>query len=264
MRTTPRSCSPGGGDEISAEDAEEYSQRIYATNNGGREGELEFPIWGVPLVCARYGEGEESYVAGTSSPCLEGGSFNMKYADELESCTLSGTIYCPAGENVQAYCNPVYQQADGRLYLTSGQGMSSDGAGTMSFTLSNETAGPEGERGWAVDITLDITPKYPTERVCVLLYGEDGELLGREEFAPEARSRRRYRPGTPPTPSSRTTRGTTAARKPWSGCSSSPARASSSAPCPRAPPSTSCGAWSFPETEKSRPGLDRAGLLGVD
>ena len=176
----------GGGDEISAEDAEEYSQRIYATNNGGREGELEFPIWGVPLVCARYGEGEESYVAGTSSPCLEGGSFNMKYADELESCTLSGTIYCPAGENVQAYCNPVYQQADGRLYLTSGQGMSSDGAGTMSFTLSNETAGPEGERGWAVDITLDITPKYPTERVCVLLYGEDGELLGREEFAPEA------------------------------------------------------------------------------
>lgn len=160
--------------------------RIYATNNGGREGELEFPIWGVPLVCARYGEGEESYVAGTSSPCLEGGSFNMKYADELESCTLSGTIYCPAGENVQAYCNPVYQQADGRLYLTSGQGMSSDGAGTMSFTLSNETAGPEGERGWAVDITLDITPKYPTERVCVLLYGEDGELLGREEFAPEA------------------------------------------------------------------------------
>ena len=56
----------------------------------------------------------------------------------------------------------------------------------MSFTLSNETAGPEGERGWAVDITLDITPKYPTERVCVLLYGEDGELLGREEFAPEA------------------------------------------------------------------------------
>ena len=176
----------GGGGEISAEDAEEYSQRIYATNNGGREGELEFPIWGVPLVCARYGEGEESYVAGTSSPCLEGGSFNMKYADELESCTLSGTIYCPAGENVQAYCNHVYQQADGRLYLTSGQGMSSDGAGTMSFTLSNETAGPEGERGWAVDITLDITPKCPTERVCVLLYGEDGELLGREEFAPEA------------------------------------------------------------------------------
>ena len=48
----------GGGDEISAEDAEEYSQRIYATNNGGREGELEFPIWGVPLVCARYGEGD--------------------------------------------------------------------------------------------------------------------------------------------------------------------------------------------------------------
>ena len=57
----------GGGGEISAEDAEEYSQRIYATNNGGREGELEFPIWGVPLVCARYGEGEESYVGGRTS-----------------------------------------------------------------------------------------------------------------------------------------------------------------------------------------------------
>lgn len=38
----------GGGDEISAEDAEEYSQRIYATNNGGREGELEFPSGACP------------------------------------------------------------------------------------------------------------------------------------------------------------------------------------------------------------------------
>lgn len=56
----------------------------------------------------------------------------------------------------------------------------------MSFTLSNETAGPEGERGWAVDITLDITPKYPTERVCVLLYGEDGSSWAGRSSRPEA------------------------------------------------------------------------------
>lgn len=174
-----------GGGEISAEDAAKYSQRVYAVNDGGAGEEPEFPMWGVPLFSARYGEGEDSYVSAASGPCLDKVAFGVKYTDELAICTLSGAVYCAAGGYVAAYCNPVYQQADGRLYLTSGQGMSSDGAGTMSYTLSAQGDGPDGERGWATDITLDIVPKYPTERVCVLLYGEDGELMAREEFAPE-------------------------------------------------------------------------------
>lgn len=36
------------GGEISSEDAAEYSQRVYATDNGGREGHIEFPMWGIP------------------------------------------------------------------------------------------------------------------------------------------------------------------------------------------------------------------------
>ena len=95
-----------GGGEISAEDAAKYSQRVYAVNDGGAGEEPEFPMWGVPLFSARYGEGEDSYVSAASGPCLDKVAFGVKYTDELAICTLSGAVYCAAGGYVAAYCNP--------------------------------------------------------------------------------------------------------------------------------------------------------------
>lgn len=173
-----------GGGEISSEDAAKYSQRIYATDNGGREGHIKFPMWGIPFISARYEDEGESYIGNESSDYMEHGGLHVYSSDEGERYEMSGTVYADARGHVQAYCNPVYQQTDGSIYLVPGQGMSSDGAGTMTFTLSADSDAYGDVPAWGMSIELDITPKYPTERVAVLLYGADGSLMSRTEYAP--------------------------------------------------------------------------------
>ena len=102
----------------------------------------------------------------------------------MASVTISGTIYADARGHIQVYCNPVYQQADGSIYLVTGQSMSSNGMGTMTFTLSEDSDAYGDVPAWGMSIELDITATYPTERVAVLLYGADGSLMSRTEYAP--------------------------------------------------------------------------------
>lgn len=173
-----------GGGEISSQDAAKYSQRIYATDNGGREGHIEFPMWGIPLISARYEEDGESYIGNESSDYMDQGGLHVYSSDDGERYEMSGTIYADARGHVQAYCNPVYQQADGSIYLVTGQGMSSNGMGTMTFTLSEDSDAYGDVPAWGMSIELDITATYPTERVAVLLYGADGSLMSRTEYAP--------------------------------------------------------------------------------
>lgn len=173
-----------GGGEISSEDTEKYSQRIYATDNGGREGHIEFPVWGIPLTSARYEEEGESYIGNESSDYMEHGGLHVYSSDDGERYEISGTVYADARGHVQAYCNPVYQQADGSIYLLPGQGLSSNGIGTMTFTLSEDSDAYGDVPAWGMSIELDIASKYPTERLAVLLYGADGSLISRTEYAP--------------------------------------------------------------------------------
>lgn len=173
-----------GGGEISSEDTEKYSQRIYATDNGGREGHIEFPVWGIPLISARYEEDGESYIGNESSDYMEHGGLHVYSSDDGERYEISGTVYADARGHVQAYCNPVYQQADGSIYLLPGQGLSSNGIGTMTFTLSEDSDAYGDVPAWGMSIELDIASKYPTERLAVLLYGADGSLISRTEYAP--------------------------------------------------------------------------------
>lgn len=172
-----------GGGEISSEDTEKYSQRIYATDNGGREGHIEFPVWGIPLISARYEEDGESYIGNESSDYMEHGGLHVYSSDDGERYEISGTVYADARGHVQAYCNPVYQQADGSIYLLPGQGLSSNGIGTMTFTLSEDSDAYGDVPAWGMSIELDIASKYPTERLAVLLYGADGSLISRTEYA---------------------------------------------------------------------------------
>lgn len=173
-----------GGGEISSEDAAKYSERIYATDNGGREGHIKFPMWGIPFISARYEDEGESYIGNESSDYMERGGLHVFAPNEGERYEMSGTVYADARGHVRVYCNPVYQQADGSIYLVAGQGMVSDGVGTMGFTLSADSDAYGDVPAWGMSIELDITPKYPTERVAVLLYGADGSLISSTEYEP--------------------------------------------------------------------------------
>ena len=173
-----------GDGEVSREDAAKYSRRIYAEVTDGK---TSFPIEGVPMIAARYERDGESYTASDSGDKLADVHLSINSSDSMETVTLTGEIFTDSGNGrVTAYCNPVYQQADGRIYLVPGEGMTADSGGSMAFSLSDSReSAVEGEPGYGMDITLTATGRYPSDKLAVLLYSADGELMGRTEYAPE-------------------------------------------------------------------------------
>ena len=173
-----------GDGEVSREDAAKYSRRIYAEVTDGK---TSFPIEGVPMIAARYERDGESYTGSDSGDKLADVHLSINNSNDMETVTLTGEIFTASGSGrVTAYCNPVYQQEDGRIYLVPGEGMTADSGGSMAFTLSDSReSAVEGEPGYGMDITLTATGRYPSEKLAVLLYSADGELMGRTEYAPE-------------------------------------------------------------------------------
>ncbi|GEM_PF-5531793 len=176
--------SLSGGGEISREDTEKYSQRIYAEVVDGK---TSFPIVGVPLIAARYEKDGESYTGSDCGDKLADVHLSISNSDDMVTTVLTGEIFTDSGSGrVTAYCNPVYQQADGRIYLVPGEGMTADSGGSMVFSLSDSReSAVEGEQGYGMEITLTATGRYPSDKLAVLLYSADGELMGRTEYAPE-------------------------------------------------------------------------------
>lgn len=175
--------SLSGGGEISREDAAKYTRRIYAEITDGK---TSFPIEGIAFIAARYEKDGESYNGSDYGDKLADVHLSINVSDDMETTVLTGKLFADSGAgHMSAYCNPVYQQADGRVYLVPGEGVSANmGSMTHSLSESCESA-KKGERGYGMDITLEVEGRRPSEKLAVLLYSAEGALLSRTEYAPE-------------------------------------------------------------------------------
>lgn len=175
--------SLSGGGEISREDAAKYTRRIYAEVVDGK---TSFPIEGIAFIAARYEKDGESCTGSDYGDKLADVHLSINVSDDMETTVLTGKLFADSGAGrMSAYCNPVYQQADGRVYLVPGEGMSANmGSMTHSLSESCESA-KKGERGYGMDITLEVEGRRPSEKLAVLLYSAEGALLSRTEYAPE-------------------------------------------------------------------------------
>lgn len=173
----------GGSGEISREDAAKYTRRIYAEITDGK---TSFPIEGIAFIAARYEKDGESCTGSDYGDKLADVHLSINVSDDMETTVLTGKLFADSGAgHMSAYCNPVYQQADGRVYLVSGEGVSANmGSMTHSLSESCESA-KKGERGYGMDITLEVEGRRPSEKLAVLLYSAEGALLSRTEYAPE-------------------------------------------------------------------------------
>ena len=173
--------SLSGGGEISREDAAKYTRRIYAEITDGK---TSFPIEGIAFIAARYEKDGESCTGNDYGDKLADVHLSINVSDDMETTVLTGKLFADSGAgHMSAYCNPVYQQADGRVYLVPGEGMSANmGSMTHSLSESCESA-KKGERGYGMDITLEVEGRRPSEKL--LLYSAEGALLSRTEYAPE-------------------------------------------------------------------------------
>ncbi|MEG2087365.1 MAG: hypothetical protein RR022_04130 [Angelakisella sp.] len=204
-----------GGELILGKDSAAYAGRLYATqkeltltdeSTGEQHSSKEFVfegVEGISFFTARIAvEGtdtteSDSYLTSESDEGITDGHTGVFHGDEEEKTTLEGTIYLAYGRaDNSCYLNPVYQTADGQLYLTSGNGITASGMqeeGTMMSQTHEETTtvtenGTTKKGSTLVKISVAVL--YPPEKLVLVQLDKDNEVL----------LRRDYRPGTlPPT-----------------------------------------------------------------
>ncbi len=189
------------GQEVQIPHDAEYEGRLYASidkskgdNPDGWEvsfGNLEGISMFTPFWTP---EDEEPY---WGSVCTEGISdLDIRYAeyDDSEEHSISGTVYMVQGkteESMVFYANPVYQTADGRIYVTSGHGVSASGESSegvqLSSTLDGETTVIENGRVKTEksSVAVQYTVMYKPVRITFFQMGQGHQVIKENTYKPE-------------------------------------------------------------------------------
>lgn len=147
-----------GGEVVLDGDSSAYQNRIYAEyyeeTLRGEDGEshttggYRFPdLEGISLFAPTITDEDGSYLTSMTDTPVNDVHFGSKSHDygtgknDVQGIELEGTVYVPGeGGLVKFYMNPVYQSADGSVYLTAGQGLQYDAemGGAASLLLTDE------------------------------------------------------------------------------------------------------------------------------
>ncbi len=200
-----------GGDIVLDGDTSAYQGRIYAelyeeeykdadgvihTTYNYRFPELEGIAYFAPTVFER---DEQQYVTFQTGEGLNEVKNHVKSHNEDTYYTeLSATVYAPVdaeaefeGDEICFYMNPVYQDAEGRVYLVSGSGTAMNSTGTgvvMSTKLSEEYKttinGEEKTGGGSVEICFETA--YVPELLRIIEMDGEGNVVNMSELEPTA------------------------------------------------------------------------------
>ena len=184
------------GGEIAVEgDASEYYGRIYATPMQVDEHRTDYEFSGLN----GYGyysliELEDTMLDNYHYSGVDEGisdpKTHYKVTDEGEGVEMDGTLYFPAdGSEAVFYFNPVYQTPEGELYVTTGQGFSTDSmvegqvySQTMeevtTITLNGET------ESWSTSVTTNIVGVVLPEKYVLVNMDAQNQILSSGEYAP--------------------------------------------------------------------------------
>lgn len=197
-----------GDSMISERDSQKYSGRIYAelyeeayTDSEGVEHttynyrfpELEGIAFFAPTVFER--DGQEYITTQSGEGLNDVKNHIMSHNDDTYYTELSATIYAAVdaeneliGTEACFYTNPVYQAADGSVYLLSGNGMAMNAVSAgvvMSTKLSEEYKttinGEEKIGGGSVEISFATA--YVPHLLRVIEMDADGNTVKRRELA---------------------------------------------------------------------------------
>jgi hypothetical protein len=190
-----------GGDFVIDGDNRKYQGRLYAAKTQMDEtvGGVEYVFEGVEGIAyfaatVRTAPESDSYIATSSGAEIGDSHMALSVGDTENIVTLEGTVYIAATSDSRVYYfNPVYQSADGSVYLMSGDSISLagelDGEGARYSQTLNETYSEtvNGEtKTDSISITLAISTMFAPESIVVLQMGADSALLARAEYAPGA------------------------------------------------------------------------------
>lgn len=138
-------------------------------------------------------QGEEQYCSQYDEAICDS-RMDIHLSDEENEHSMSGTIYTSVDqreETEEYYVNPVYQTADGRIYVTTGTGISMSGVSSegpcMTKTMSEETKVTDNGKTTIERTTVEVNIKNMYRPVKITLYqmDENHETIAEETFIPE-------------------------------------------------------------------------------
>lgn len=183
-------------------DSSAYEGRLYAQEvpeilydeqgNPVEHRKWDFPdVEGICYFAPRSYEDRESFINTRSDDAILDGHTDVKYTDEGEEITLTGTvILAHSGEQIVCYFNPVYQSADGRVYAKSGHSMSTSEDNAPGALYSHKlsettTVNNNGEKETAsMTVTISMETAYEPEHYMVVQMDEQNEVLSSDRYLP--------------------------------------------------------------------------------
>lgn len=173
-----------------------YAQIDKSRGNTPEEWEVTFgSLKGIQMFTPLWEpENGESY---WGTVCTEGVSDTEIRYEESEGGVehdISGTVYILPGKtdgSAAFYANPVYQTADGRIYLTSGTGVSKSGESAegemLSSAFSGETSTVEDgkERTEKNSVAVKYVLMYRPVRFTILQMDREHRIIKKEDYLPE-------------------------------------------------------------------------------
>lgn len=191
-----------GGGELFVEDSAGYTKRIYAElvpeeytdDDGNTYTTWQYQFVGLEgelLGCFLVEKDGESYWSSYVGDWFSGNHTGIS-SDDLgnTSINLESTIYvCEEMEDILFFYNPVYQTADGQVYLTEGYGNSCQffEGSKMTHTLNEEQeatiSGDEGS--YRTDIAVVVECVAVAQRIVVNYVDENNAVFYEEEYVGE-------------------------------------------------------------------------------
>ena len=180
----------GGDVQISPEESAAYGGRLYA-ERVDVDGRVEYrfsDLEGDGLFVYTY-EDEAGRVSATGG---NGGLISdARFAVGGDS-SVEGTMYVVPSHFFAMYPNPVYQSADGSVYLTAGQGTSMSGdigfsqGEVMTHTMTETYTETDGEETYEETFTVifHLSVMFAPEQIVVQQMAHDGTVIRRDSYAP--------------------------------------------------------------------------------
>lgn len=195
-----------GGEITMDGNTQKYQGRLYATlttitltnEETGETIETEEYVFegveGIPCFSATIpaAEGRDSYRTSISDPAISDGHMSIAVSDEENGVALEGTIYVsPTGRERVYYFNPVFQSADGSVYLTTGSGFmvgdwpTSEGEQYSQTLDATYTVTEKGKtKTESMSVKVSVSTMFAPEKIVVLQMDADSKLISRTEYTP--------------------------------------------------------------------------------
>ena len=188
------------GTEMSLEEWQD-SQKVFATvdkknSDDAGDWDIFFPgVEGISFFIPEFRYGEEKYdslvmLVGSDEICDVKNHLNV--SDTSESREITGTVYVAREKEKEYiyYMNPVYQTADGEIYVTQGQGlMGNEGEGTGAlggWNVKEEKEvtidGESKKQGIAVDVTFEMM--FAPTKIRIHQMDMEHNILDSAEYEP--------------------------------------------------------------------------------